>query len=378
MNNKNIILQIFKLIIYTIVTFYLISCGSSQAAEKNSVEKYIVFQPIITDSSYVQEYVAEIQSIQNIEIRSRVRGFIEQIYIDEGAEVSKGQLLFSLNVRGYQEEILKANAQLRNAEAELKQIEIETENIKILVQNNVVSNSELALIQAKKDAILAKIEDANASIEVANLYLSFTQIRAPFNGFIGRIPYKIGSLLEEGDLLTNLSNNTEIFAYFNISENDYLKYIDDANFSKSVYLKMANGNLFSEKGVIETIDSEIDKNTGNLAFRARFPNKKKILKHGASGKILVSIPIAKALLIPQKSTFEVQENLYVYVVNHQNKIELRKIQVSERLGNFYVVRAGLSSKDKVLYEGIQFVREGSEIIPDLKSIEQLKSSFNTK
>ncbi|TAG11437.1 MAG: efflux RND transporter periplasmic adaptor subunit [Sphingobacteriia bacterium] len=349
----------------------IIACSNKSIKKQEIKEKYTVINPIIADSNYIQEYVAEIQAIQNVELRARVKGFIEKLYVDEGKTVSQGQLLFSLNCSEYKQEILKAKAQLAVAQAELKQAEVEIKSATILTENNVVSRAELELAKSKKEAVLAKIQEANATIKLANLNLSFTEIKAPFSGVINRIPNKVGALIEEGALLTSISNNTEMYVYFNVSENDYLKYITQNTKNNIVQLKLSNGNILPQKGIIETIDGEINPATGNLSFRAKFPNTQKWLKHGSSGKILVSNILSKAILIPQQSTFDVQENLYVYVVNEKNIVEQRKIIPQMRLANMYVVKEGLSAKDKVLYDGVQLVKEGDAIIPELKDFNQI-------
>jgi membrane fusion protein (multidrug efflux system) len=348
------------------------SC-KSKTNKIEAPEKYTVINPIQADSTYTEEYVAEIQAIQNVELRARVKGFVEKIYVDEGKTVSKGQLLFSLNSSEYRQEILKAKAQLSAAQAELKQAEVEIKSATVLTENNVVSKAELELAKSKKEAVLAKIQEANATIQLANLSLGFTEIRAPFDGVINRIPNKVGALIEEGTLLTSISNNSEMYAYFNVSENDYLKYITQDTKNNMVQLKLANGELLPQSGIIETIDGEINPSTGNLSFRAKFPNTQKWLKHGSSGKILVSTALSKATLIPQQSTFEVQENLYVYVVNDKNIVEQRKIIPQMRLANMFVLKEGLSANDKVLYDGVQLVKEGDNIIADLKAYNQISN-----
>lgn len=350
--------------IVLLLSMTIISCENKEKVEELP-EKYLVINPIQADSSFNQEYVAEIQSIQNVELRARAKGFLERIYVDEGKSVSKGQLLFSLNSSEYQQEIAKAKAQLAAALAELKQIEVDIKNAKILSEKNIVSKSELEVAQAKKEAIMAKIKEAEANISMANISLSYTDIRAPFSGVINRIPNKIGSLVEEGTLLTTISNNTEMFAYFNVSETDYLSYIYQNIQNNKVNLKLANGMIFSHEGVIETIDSEIDQSTGNLSFRAKFPNPDKLLRHGASGKVVVKTKLKNAMLIPQKSTFEIQGNVYVFVVSGDNTVQQRQIIPTERLSQMYVIEPTIKTSDKIIYEGIQKIKDGDKVLTEI-------------
>ncbi|MCU0436555.1 MAG: efflux RND transporter periplasmic adaptor subunit [Raineya sp.] len=363
---KNIIFGVFLLCLY--------SCASHKdAKQSNTQDKFIITSPMVIDTTFLQEYIADIQSIKNVEVRAKVKGFLERIYVDEGQSVQEGQILFSVGNSGLREELLKANAQLKSAQAEAKIAEVELKNTQLLLEKRVVSSSELEMAKAKLEAIQAKIEEAQSNITNAQLNLSFTTIRAPFSGKINRIPLKVGSLLEEGSLLTTISDNSAVFAYFNISEKEYLNFISKNDLSKipQVNLIMANGVLFSQKGIVETMESEIDKSTGNLAFRAKFINPEGVLKHGSTGKITIPQKLQKALLIPQQSTFEVQENLYVYVVSANNTIQSRKIIIQMRLGTMYVVSAGLSSSDKILYEGVQLVKEGEIVQTQFKPMMDL-------
>lgn len=350
----------------------LISCSSGNS-DKEVKEKFLVTNPIRKDTLYTNAFVADIHSLQNVEIRARVRGFVEDIHVDEGQYVKAGQLLFSISSQEYAQEVLKMKAMLASAIADAKAAEVDLKNVKTLVDKNVVSKSDLEMTQAKLDAFNAKIEEAKAHESSSNLQLSFTKIRAPFSGVINRIPNKVGSLIGEGTLLTTLSDNKEVFAYFNVSEKEYLNFISrkDANDQIEVSLELANNKLHPYKGKIEIIEGEVDKSTGNIAFRARFPNPELVLKHGSSGKIQLTTQIPDALLVPQKATFEIQDNLYVYVVDDKNVVRLRSIKPSFRIPHFYLLESGLSVNDRIIYEGLQRVQEGDEIIPEVFTMNQI-------
>jgi membrane fusion protein (multidrug efflux system) len=298
--------------------------------------------------------VAEIHALQNIEIRTRVKGFIEQIHVDEGKTVNAGQLLFTLSSRSFKEDLLKANAQLKSAHAELKAVEVEVKNTRILIDKAIVSKSEWEMAVAKKEAVEARIEEAKAAITLAKLNLSYTEVRAPFSGVINRIPNKRGSLVEEGTLLTTLSNNQEVFAYFNFSESDYLNYIhsDQEHKGQTVQLKLANNLLYEHRGTIEVSESEFDATSGNIAFRARFPNPQLLLKHGGNGKIIVTKPLRNAILVPQRSTFEIQDKIFVYVVDEKNVVKQKPITPKMRITDFYIIDKGVTPKETIVYEGV--------------------------
>ena len=336
-----------KLLMVVLAVVSLAACKSKKET-KESVGKFTITSPLLIDTAFTKEYVAEIQSLQNVEIRAKVKGFIEKIYVDEGQKVKAGQLLFTIRPREYEAELLKAKAEVRKAEVELQ-------NTKALADKNIVSKSELTLATAKLDGVRA--EEA-----LAELYVSYTKITAPYDGVIDRLKLKSGSLIDEGTLLTTLSNNNEVFAYFNVSELEYLDYKNNsANKNNSVKLILANNQEHKFPGKIETIEGEFDKNTGSIAFRAKFPNPDYLLKHGETGRVQLNIVAKNAIIIPQKSTFELQDKIYVYVVDKNNIVRSRLINVSQKLTNMYVVESGLSVDDKIIYEGIQSAKENEAI-----------------
>lgn len=359
------------LILSLLAGIFVIACSSDK---KNSIqEKFPVTSPIVTDTVYTTDYVADIHSLQNVELRARVKGYIEKIHVDEGQSVRAGQLLFSISSQGYKQELLKAKAMFTSAIAEAKAAEVDLNNVKTLVEKNVISKSELEIARAKLDALLAKIEEAKAHEAGSNLQLSFTEVRAPFSGVINRIRNKAGSLIDEGTLLTTLSDNSQVFAYFNVSEKDYLDIVEQGNEKKrnEVELILANHQLHPYKGIIETVEGEVDKSTGNIAFRARFPNPDLVLKHGSTGKVMLNHEIKDALLVPQKSTFEIQDNIYVYVLDETNVVQLRSIKLKLRIPHLYIIESGITTRDRIIYEGIQRVKEGDQIVPELVQMENI-------
>ncbi|UOA07698.1 efflux RND transporter periplasmic adaptor subunit [Methylobacter sp. S3L5C] len=340
----------------------LITASCDSKKEANTIDTYEVVTPLVKDATYSNEYVAEIHSVKYVEIRSKIKGYVEKIYVDEGQSAKEGQLLFKLNYLTFEKELQKANAAHKSSVAALKATEVELANVKRLVEKEIISETELDVAKAKVDALKAGVEEALANKEQVALKLSYSQIKAPFNGFINRIPNKVGSLITEGDMLTSISNSQEVFAYFNLSETDYLNYISaGGEKTKIVSLKLANNALYDHEGEIEMIESEFDRATGNIAFRARFPNPDGLLKHGSNGKVIVNKELKNALLIPQKSTFEIQDKLYVFVVNQDSVLEQRNIIPKMRLPDFYIVESGLSKEEKILFEGVDNVKDGNKI-----------------
>lgn len=349
--------------------FIASSCNDNKNNnEQIQIKPYPVYTIKEVDTALELKYVAEIQARKNVEVRSRVSGILEKIYVDEGQTVSKGQLLFSIADDELQIILSKANASYNSALADAKVADVEVERVKLLVDKKIVSNTELDLAEAKYNAAIAKAEEAKAEKASVLKQLSYTKIFAAFDGVIDRLPLKSGSILSEGSLLTTLSDIHSMLAYFHISENEYLKYIksnigDSINNNK-IYLTLADGSIYPHFGKIVASESEIDENTGSIAFRADFANPNRILRHGASANIFITEPSARVLLVPQKAVIELQDRYYVYTVDNNNIIHKKQFTPLNRVKDFYIVKEGLNANDKILYEGIQLVREGEKINPN--------------
>ncbi len=330
------------------IPLFVASCSSKEEKKEEEV-KYEVTTPLKMDTSYTKEYVSQIKSVRNIEIRTQEKGFLQNIYVDEGQYVKANQILFRIMPKIYEAELMKR-------QAEVKAAEIELQNAKTLADKNVISKNEQALAQAKLD-------QAKAEMKMAEVHLSFTEIRAPFDGVIDRLPKKLGSLLDEGEFLTSLSDNSQMFAYFNVSEPEYLDYkLQTRNNNKTqVGLLLANNTVLPEKGTVETIEGEFNNETGNIAFRAKFPNPDRLLRHGETGKVLMTIPLKNAIIIPQKATYEIQDKKYVFVVDKNNKVHSKNIIISAEIPDLYVVSDGLNQEDKIVLEGVQKVKDDDKI-----------------
>ena len=356
--------------VFFIPMIFIFSCNSENNAGKKvqEVKEFPVIEVVASDTILHRDYVADIKAIQNVELRARVQGFLEKVNVDEGQEVKKGQILFKTNEQEYKAELAKAKANLESAKAEAKVIEFEVERLKIMVDNNVISASELNLTQAKYDAVLAKIEEAKSAMDNAAVQLSYTNIRAPFDGIIDRIPLKTGSLVDQGSLFTTVSNISSVHVYFNVSEKEYLEYIkskDETTENNVVQLVLADGAPYPYEGIIETMQGEFNANTGSIAFRALFPNPSIILKHGATGKIILTNKIRNAIIIPQKAVFEIQDRSFVYIVKADNQVEMRSIIPRARFSHYYIVESGLEEGERLVFEGIQNVKDGMTIQPKM-------------
>jgi membrane fusion protein (multidrug efflux system) len=325
-----------------------------EAHEKEETGKFLVTTPLRKNADLTQEYVAQIRAIQHIEVRALEKGYLQGIFVDEGRQVPKGKVMFQILPVIYQAEVQKAKA-----EADLT--EIEYNNTKLLADKNVVSPNELALSNAK-------VNKAKAEVTLASTHKSLTEIRAPFDGIMGRFHVRLGSLVAEGDLLTTLSDNSSVWVYFNVSEAEYLKYKSQQQGDKPtpVKLMMADGRVFDQPGKVETIEADFNNGTGNLAFRATFPNPNGLLRHGETGKILMSVPIENALIIPQKATFDILDKKFVYVVDDKNVVHSRPITIQAELPHVFAIASGLDEHEKILLEGLRKVHDGGEVGVDYK------------
>lgn len=339
-----------RLLIVTGILFTVIfsSCKNEEKHEEEHV-KFLVTSPIKMDTVVTKEYVCQIHAISHIELRAQEKGYLESIYIDEGQHVKKGQLLFRIMPNLYKAEVLRSKS-----EVEVAQIEVS--NSQSLFDKNVVSKTDLAMAKAK-------LNKAKAELTLAQTHLDFTEIRAPFDGIIDKFHVRLGSLIDEGDLLTNLSDNQKLWVYFNVPESEYLDYMNNFKKDKTteVQLEMANNELYDQLGKVETIEADFNNETGNIAFRATFNNPDGLLRHGQTGTILLNSPLKNALLIPQKATFEVLDQKYVFVVDKNNVVHSRNITIAAEMPHIYVISKGLKVGDKIILDGLRKVTEKDHI-----------------
>lgn len=334
--------------------------------EEASHTTYQVSKPLVKDLTVNDEYVCQIRAIQHIEIRSLEKGYLQNVLVDEGETVHKGQLLFQIKPSVYQADVQKS-------EAEVELLKIELQNNQALVDKDIISTTEAAMSAAK----LAKVK---AELELAKTHLGFTEIRAPFDGLIGRFgDIRLGSLLEENELLTTLSDTHRLWVYFNVPEAVYLNYMEHTRKGgppQSVQLELANKEIYPETGTIETIQSDFNNTSGNIAFRAVFSNPHGLLRYGQTGKILWPKKVAQAVIVPQKSTFEILDKRFISIVDKDGVIHDREIKIAREEPNIYVVSSGISPDEMFLLERQNKLEKGDKIhyklIEPKVAIENLK------
>ncbi len=326
-------------------------CGCQQVhAHEEEEGTFAVTTPLRQDAEINDEYVAQIRAIQHIELRALERGYLTEIFVDEGQLIEEGTKMFQILPRIY-------DAELQRAKAEQELAKIEFKNTEMLRKKDIVAAPELAMAEAR----LAK---AKAEQALAQTHRSLTEVRAPFTGLMGRFEVRLGSLVEEGELLTTLSDNRTVWVYFNVAEAEYLDYksLEAASDEPlAVELRMANGKMFDQPGKVETIEADFNRETGNIAFRAAFPNPAGLLRHGETGNALLKRKFPNALIIPQKATFEILDRRFVYVVDDSGVVKQRRIEVAAELPHVFILESGLEETDHILLEGLRKVKEGQEI-----------------
>lgn len=344
----------------------LFSCTGSADKAEDVPATVSLFTVNARDTLLESEYVADIHACRYIEIRSRQAGMLEEIWVEEGQSVKAGQPLFRLSTTELSLKVNAAKAQVHLQEAELQKAKVEADRVKLLVEKQVVSFSDMELALAEVKIAESRLEGARSELTSAETHLSYATIRAPFSGLINRFHLKAGSRVDEGSLLTTLSDISSVYVYFNISEKAYLKYQNTENgqeIPQEVKLRLADQSLFQSLGKIETTESEFNENTGSIAVRAKFDNPNRILRHASGGTILLPHKLSDALLIPQTAVLELQDKYYVCIPDSNNIIRMRSIVPEVRLGNAFVVREGIVQGEKIVISGVQELREGQKVLP---------------
>ncbi|MBO9611752.1 MAG: efflux RND transporter periplasmic adaptor subunit [Dyadobacter sp.] len=361
------------------------SCGSSTANAPASAPPAQAL-PVITVSDHEvtahREFTASIQGSRDIEIRPQVDGYLDRISVDEGAYVRKGQVLFHIDARPYTEQLNTAKASLQSAKAALESASINVEKLTPLVANKVVSDVQLKTAKAAYDAAKANVAQAQAAVDAAKINVGYTSVTAPADGYIGIIPFKTGSLVGKNNVeaLTVLSETKDIHVYFSMSELDFLDFKQEFEGNTieqkikhipAVELVLADNSIYPQKGKVEVVEGQFDKTMGAINFRATFPNGNGLLRSGNTGRIRIPRQLAKSVLIPQEATFELQDKVLVYTVLDSNKVEGRPVTVADRSGRYYLISKGLKPGEKIVYSGLDRLRDGMAIAPQKMSMDSL-------
>jgi membrane fusion protein, multidrug efflux system len=336
-------------IILALISLALPAC-SKQEEEHHEAHKITATTPESKAVTLTQQYVCQIHSQRHIQVRALEMGYLQTITVKEGQQVKAGDVLFKVIPILYQK---KADAEL--AEAKLAQLEYTY--TKSLFDKKVVSENEVLLLEAK-------LKRAQAKADLASAELGFATVKAPFDGIIDRLRFQHGSLVQEGEILTTMSDNSVIWVYFNVPEARYLEYMTNLKQHKDdmkIELMLANGNKFDQIGKIGAIEADFNNENGNIPFRADFSNPDRLLRNGQTGTLLISRVQDNAIVIPQRATFEVLQKRYVYVLDKDDVAHQREITIQNELEDMFIIKNGLGVNDKIVLEGIRQVRDGDKV-----------------
>ena len=358
------------------LSIFLFGCGGRGNAPGAQAPSLPVMK-IERSSPVVQrEYSSLIEGVVTVEVRPQVDGTLQEIAIDEGAFVKSGQLLFGIDDRVYREELKSAVAARNVAKASLEVTEIEVERLKPLVKNKVVSQIQLKQAIANHRSAKASLEKTEAAVQTARINLGYTRITAPVDGYIGDIPFRIGSLVSKNqpEQLTTLTDVHEIRAYFSMSEVDFVHFKQQYPGSSieeklalmpPVTLLLADGSRYPLKGRLDAVSGQFDRTTASVMFRATFPNPDGVLRSGNTGKVSVPYRYENVVQVPQASTADLQDRIFVVKVGEGNAVSRAPITVIDRSNLNYIVSGGLEEGDMIVLSGFSRLPDGAVINPQL-------------
>ncbi|MDR2283906.1 MAG: efflux RND transporter periplasmic adaptor subunit [Sphingobacterium sp.] len=374
-------ISIVSMTALVVATFYGCFIGKS---EENEVTAKPLALPVYTvsasDATTIKTYLGTIEGKVNVEVRPQVEGLLQEIYVDEGSFVEKGQKLFKVDASAYQELLNNSVANQNVAKAKLKNARLEIERLKPLVDNDVISEVRLRSAQSDYDVAKASLDQATAAVRSAEINQGFTIITAPVSGYIGRIPKRIGNLVGKGDKepLTVLSDVQDVYVYFSMNESDFLyfsklKVKEDSingipksrnalSFPDAVLI-LADGEEYTNKGAVDAINGQVDRTTGAISLRASFPNTDNMLRSGSTGTLKISEVKKNVIQIPQIATSELQDKTFVYVLDKEDKVRRRVVTIGGKSKDNYIIADGLTVGERVLLTGLDKITEGSTVTP---------------
>jgi membrane fusion protein (multidrug efflux system) len=362
--------------IFLALAIFLYGCAQKQEAPSTPPPPTLPVAEVASGlATTYQEYPASIEGKVNVEIRPQVAGYLDKVFVDEGAYVKAGQPLFKINDQPYREQLNNAKASLSAANATLINTQLEIDKFTPLVANKVISDYQLKSAKAAHGVALANIEQAKAMVGTAQINVGYTTVKAPVNGYVGRFPKKNGSLVSPADVepLTQLSDVQEVHVYFALGEADFIRFKaqyagatlnDKLKKLAPISLLLADQSVYPKHGKIDMVDGQFDRNTGAITVRATFPNAEGLLRSGNTGKVRLSLQHDSAILVPQSATIEMQDKVFVYTVSADNKVKKMPIHIVGKSGKDYLVKDGVKAGDRIVLSGLDILQEGTVITPE--------------
>jgi len=352
---------------------FLIACGNKQDDKKEAQEapEYETMVVSEKDTELRTTFPATIKGKEDVEIRPRIDGFIDAIYIDEGSVVRKGQILFKINSPSTEQNVTTAQASVASAEAALQTAELNVKRIRPLAEEGIVSQTQLETYENTYKSSQATLNQARATLKNALETRKWTEVSSPVNGVIGTVSFRLGSLVNSNNILTTVANIGNVYAYFSMNEKDLISFLDGVEGKNQaekikntppVNFTLSNGEKYSEEGKIETITGIINVTTGTANFRAEFANPNGILRSGTSGRISIPKQVKNAIVIPQKATKTLQNKILVYVVDNESTTNQTVVSVVPTPdGQNYIVTEGLKAGDRIVSNGMQTIQDKMKI-----------------
>ncbi|MDM1397773.1 efflux RND transporter periplasmic adaptor subunit [Myroides odoratimimus] len=377
-SRKTVLVAFSALIMFgTLIGINSCNIGSSKTLDpKENALALPIIKVDTTTAITIKDYIGNIEGKVNVEIRPQVEGILEKIFVDEGAFVKEGQPLFQIDPLPYQEVLNNMIATENVEKAKLKNAKLEIDRLKPLIDNEVIAQVQLETAKSNYDIAKASLAKATAAVNSAKISLDYTIIKAPVSGYIGRMPKRIGNLVSKGDKepLTVLSDVSEVYVYFGMSESDFLyfskdnKKTDTASISNGHYLPdvsliLADGHEYPEKGKVDMINGQVNRTTGSISLRASFPNSKDVMRSGNTGTIKLKETNPRVILIPQEVTTSIQDKTFVYILDKEDKVKLQSIELNGVSGNNFIVSEGLHIGDRIIKTGFDKLTEGMYVKP---------------
>ena len=366
--------QLFATLLYFILVSSCSNKNKDEGKKNDKLQSYSVLNLTPRSATVYYDYPATVQGQQVVEIRPMVDGYLESIYVEEGASVKKGQLLFKIKNPQYEQDVKTTEAAIKIAQANVDAAKMDVEKVRPLVEKDIVSKYQLESAQYTLESKLAAMAQAKAALSNAQTNLGYTFLRSPQSGVISTIPYKIGALVSNStaDPLTTVSNISTVLAYFAMNEKQLLAFSSRHTGSTieqklteipPVNRLLADGSEYSMSGKLETASGLISTETGTASFKAVFPNPLGIIRSGASATVRIPKIMENALLVPQSATYELQDKRFVYSLNNKNQVTSVAVTASASSdGQFFVIQTGLKAGDRILLDGFNLT-DSTTIIP---------------
>jgi len=340
----------------TVSLLVLASCGKKAEQQQAEPQSYDVIAVGKQSATLQSVYPATIKGKQDVEIRPRIDGFIQEIYVDEGSIVRKGQSLFKIDSPQAEQAVTTAGAAVSTAK-------INVDRLRPLAEKGIISNVQLATAEESYKSALAVLKNAQEAVK-------WSQVLSPVDGVVGTISYRQGSLVNSGNVLTTIANTTDVYAYFSLNEKSLMALLNNIEGSTQaekikkipeITLILADGTEYSEKGKIETISGMVNVTTGSANFRAKFPNQQGFLRSGVSGKVIIPQEVSDVFVIPQQATFQLQDKILVFKVLGDSVAQAVVDVTTLPDGKSYAVSGGLSDGEQIVASGVTTLRHGAKI-----------------